>query len=96
MPGEALLVSVKPGVCVAVIVAVVFGLAVGPEWADAVFVTLPAFTSAWVVVYEPVQVIEAPGVKPPAGKAGQVTEAILISLTVIAVVGVVLPVFCAT
>lgn len=37
--------------------------------------------------------MKAPGTKPPPGKAGQLTDAILLSETVIALVSVVLPLF---
>jgi len=85
--------TVTPGVCVALIVKLVVGDVVVPVLAEAVLVTLPASTSACVVVYEPVQVIEAPGTRPPDGSAGHDTEAILLSDTVTADVKVVLPEF---
>ena len=49
-----------------------------PE-AVAVLFTEPAVISAAVMVYVPLQFSEAPGASPPVG---QVTEAILLSLTV--------------
>jgi len=71
----------------------VVGDVTAPDEAEAVFVSLPASTSACVVVYEPVQVIEAPGASPPDGSAGHDTEAILLSDTATADVSVVLPAF---
>ena len=46
-----------------------------PRVAVASLVTCPASTSAWVVVYEPVQVRNAPGESPPPGTAGHVMSA---------------------
>ena len=54
-----------------------------PREAVASLVTFPASTSAWVVVYEPVHVRNAPGASPPPGTAGHVMspDAILSSST---------------
>lgn len=57
------------------------GDVVVPLVAEAVLVTPPASRSACVVVYDPVQVIDAPAMRTPPGRAGQDTEAILLSLT---------------
>jgi hypothetical protein len=72
------------------------GDVVVPDVADATFVTPPASISACVVVYDAVQVRLAPGANPPAGSAGHVTDAILLSVTVTGCVIVVLPVFVTT
>ena len=83
--------TVSAGDWIAVMVAVVVGDVASPDVPDAVFVTEPASTSACVVVYVPEHVMEAPGAKPPDGSAGHVTEAILLSETVAALVSVTLP-----
>ena len=56
--------------------------------AVAVLVTVPLFTSAWVIVYVPVQVVAAPGARVVAG---QVTALSRLSLTA-TVVSVAVPV----
>ena len=61
-----------------------------PDLALAVLTIEPLSMSAWVVVYDPLQVTDAPGAK-PAPTAPHVTLAILLSVTVIAEVSVVLP-----
>ena len=80
----------RAGVWVEVIVSEVVGDVVVPDFALAVLVTLPASTSACVVVYEPVQVMNAPGAR-PAPMEGHETDAILLSVTVMAEVSVALP-----
>jgi len=62
----------------------------------AVFVIDPASISTCVTISVAVQVRTALGVNPPAGSAGQVTVAILSSVTVIGSVSVTLPVFVIT
>ena len=61
----------------------------GPTWAlfaVAVFVTEPALKSAWVNVYEPIQVVDCPGDNVRPERAGtQVREATMVSVRVIPV-----------
>ena len=78
--GSAVLTTVNAGVWVAVTVAVVVGEVTGSPFgstpvADAVLVTDPASTSAWVVVYVAVHVIDSPGAN-ETGVAGQVAVAL--------------------
>src|ERR1019366_2563325 len=81
--GVAVLTIVSAGDWTAVTVLVSVGEVPGvvPKnpWADATLVTLPASSSAWVIVKLAVQVIEAPGAR--LAVAGQLTVA-LSSLTV--------------
>ena len=81
---------VRAGACAAGIVLLAAGEVVAPDLAVAVLVRLPASMSACVTEYEPAQVRNAPGARPPAG---QVTLAILLSDTVTGEAIVVLPVF---
>ena len=74
----------------AVTVRLTVGDVVVPFDAEAVFVTLPASRSAWVIVYDAVQVIEADGARVAVG--GQVTVALL-SVTVNGPLRVTLPEF---
>ena len=67
------------------------GDVVGPDLALAVLVTPPASRSACVTVYDAEHVRLAPGASPAAGNAGHDTDAILLSVIVIADVSVVLP-----
>ena len=90
MPGEGVLATLSVCVWIAGTVMLTGGDVVGPDFVLAVFVTPPASMSAWVVTYVPVQVIEAPGAS-PAPIEGHATEAILLSVTVTAVVSVTLP-----
>ena len=80
-----------------VTVALSSGESVPPALALAVFVTEPAFMSAWVIVYEAVQVTDSPGSRealpfPTELSAGQVTVA-LSSATVTGPASATLPVF---
>ena len=99
MPGALKLVivddltMVSAGVCAAMMTSDTDGEVTAPDLALAVLSTLPLSRSACVVVYAPVQMIDAAGSNPPTGNAGQLTLAILLSDTVIAVVSVTLPVF---
>ena len=75
------LLIVSAGDFVAVIVAVT-GLDVTvPSVAVAELVTEPVSISACVMAYVAVHVTAAPGARPEGGKAGHVTTAILLSLT---------------
>ena len=80
------------GFWVALTVTLTCGDVTTPDAADAVLMTLPVSMSACATEYVPVQITDPPGAKPAAGSAGQLTAAILLSVTVIAVVSVVLPV----
>src|SRR5205814_10409843 len=88
--GLAVLASESSGRCVAGTVTLSVGELVGPDLAEATFVTDPASTSACVTIYVAVQVIVVPGARPPEGSAGQVAV-VLLSLTVIASCRVTLP-----
>ena len=88
----AVFLIVKSGFCVPVTVSETMPETIAPLLADAVLVTLPAFRSANVTVYVPVQVMKVAGGSPPTGNAGHATDAILLSDTVIGAVSVVLPV----
>ena len=80
------------GVCVPVTVSDTSAEVVAPDVALARLVTCPASTSAWITTYVAEQVSVAFGARPPAGRAGQDTEAILSSLTLTGSVSVTLPV----
>ena len=58
------LVSVSEGVRTAGVVWLSVGDVVAPDFAEAVLTTEPASKSACTVVYEPVQVMNAPGTRP--------------------------------
>ena len=91
LESEPVLAINKAGDCVAGIVKLKVGETVLPDLADAVLVRPPASTSACVVVPLAEQISEPPGARPAGGNAGHVTLAILLSVTVMAVVSVVLP-----
>ena len=66
------------------------------EEPDAMLVTEPLSRSACVTKYVPVQVIDAVGARPGAATAGQLTDGIRLSVTVIGPVKRVLPVLVTT
>ncbi len=80
MIGVAVLTIVNAGDCTAVTVSVSVGEVTVPLVAEATLVTEPASRSAWVIVYDAVQVIDAPGAR--LAVAGHDSSVALSSLTV--------------
>ncbi|MFX7984853.1 hypothetical protein ABTK69_19180, partial [Acinetobacter baumannii] len=75
------LMTLVDGVCTALTVTLAVGDVTTPSVAEAVFVIEPVSTSACVVAYDAVQVMWAPGARPPEGNAGHATLASLLSET---------------
>ena len=67
-----------------------------PAEAVAMLVTTPTSSASCVTVKSAVQVSDAAGASPPAGKAGQTTLAMRLSSTVIGSTKVTLPVLVTT